>query len=177
MIKLKNAVFRFFVLFACAGLGILIGSCAPDAKDKDLPLDLSFLGTYDYSKWTLIQDEKRVYIRFNRDMDKAIEMWVSNLEFSKLLGKDECFYYTAEMLNTEDIEILENSENKLEFTHQKNETWTFSKDKGRMKLVMKSDKGTKGPYYFSKSEDNFNRLNTCPDDHKKDAFDWKFLKE
>lgn len=163
------------MLLACVGLIISVNSCAPDGKDKDLPIELSFLETYDYSKWTLIQDEMRIYIRFNKDMDKAIEMWMSELEFEKLFGKDECFYYTAEMLNVENIKILENSEEKLEFSTKKNTTWTFTEEKQRLKFVVKTPDGIREPIYFSKTTESFNDLEICTDDSEKEAFDWKFL--
>ena len=176
MIKLKNIAYRFFILFACAGLLMSNASCESDEKDKDLLLDETFLEKYDNSKWTIIQEEMRIYLRLNDDMKKDIEMWMSELEFAKLMSSDECFYYTAELLNTEDIKIIENSETKLEFTHLGKETWTFSMDGERLKLVFKTMDSAQVPIYFSKTSEDFTDLTLCSDDDSKEAFDWKLLK-
>lgn len=176
MIRLKNLAYRFFILFAGAGLLISLSNCASDEKDKDFLLDQTFLEKYDNTKWTIIQDEMRIYLRFNNDMEKAIEMWMSELEIAKLIASEECFYYTAELMDTEEVEILENSELKLEFTYLGNETWTFSMEGERLKLVFKTLNSTRDPVYFNKTSENFNDLKICPDESSRNAFDWKLLK-
>ena len=170
MKNLKNLAYRILILFACVGFVMSYSSCESDEKDKELLFDQTFLEKYDNSKWTIIEDEMRIYLRLNDDMDKAVEIWTSELEFSKLLVAEECFYYTAGLLNTEEVEILENSETKLEFTYQGNETWTFSMDGDRLKLVYKTMNATREPIYFSKTTQDFGALTLCPEDDSEKGF-------
>ena len=79
-------------------------------------------------------------------------------------------------LNTEEIEVLENFGSKLEFTHLDDETWTFSIDGDRLKLEFETLNNVKKVIYFSKTKENFNDLNICPEGRSKGVFDWKFLK-
>ena len=104
------------MLMMCIGYMISYNSCVTDSKDKDLISIQSFLERHDGSKWTVIEDENRVYLKFNEEMDKALELWISELELEKLMTRKECFYHMDEMLNTEDVVILENSGSKLSAT-------------------------------------------------------------
>ena len=77
MKNLKNLAYRFLILFACAGFVMSYSSCESDEKDKELLFDQTFLEKYDNSKWTIIEDEMRIYLRLNDDMDKAVDIWTS----------------------------------------------------------------------------------------------------
>jgi len=176
MNKLKNLMNRFFILSLCIGLVISYSSCALEDKDKNLLVDETYLEKHDGTKWKAIEDDMRIYLRLNDDMDKALELWMSDLEFEKLLTSKECFYYSHEMLNTEEVKVLENSESKLAFTYLENETWTFSMDGERLKLEFKTLDHVREAVYFSKTTDNVAELSICPEEKSKGVFDWKFLK-
>ena len=176
MNKLKNLVSRFFILLTCIGLVISYNSCESDQKDKDLIVAQTFLEKYDASKWTVIEEDMRIYVRLNNDMDKDIELWIAELGFEELMAAKECFYYSQELLNTEEVEVLENFGGKLEFTHLDNGTWTFSMDGDRLKLEFETLNNVKKTVYFSKTKENVDELSRCPEERNKGVFDWKFLK-
>ena len=174
MNKLKNLVSRFFILFTCIGLVISYNSCESDQKDKDLIVAQTFLEKHDASKWTVIEEDMRVYIRLS--IDKDMELWIAELGFDELMAAKECFYYSQELLNTEEVEVLENVGGKLEFTHLDNETWTFSMDGERLKLEFEILNNVKKTIYFSKTKEDLNDLNICSEGRSEGDFDWKFLK-
>jgi len=180
MNKLKNVVSRFFILFICIGLVISYNSCASDQKDKDLISIQTFLEKHDGTIWTVIEKDMRIFLRLNDDKDKDLEMWVSDMGLAELMAHKECFYYSKEKLNTEEEEEeeedLENFGNKLVFTDLDNETWTFSMDGKRLKLEFKSLNNVREPVYFSKAIENVGKLDICPDENSKAAFDWRLLK-
>ena len=167
---------RFFILFIYIGMVISYTGCVSDQKDKDLISIQTFLERHDKTEWSVIEKDMRIYIRFNDDMDKALEIWMSELELAKLMGAKECFYYSQETLNTEDIDVLKNSSATLEFTHLDNETWIFSRDGDRLKLEFKTLNSAREPVYFSESKEDVVELSICTDEKSKAAFDWKFLK-
>ena len=176
MKKLKKVVSRFFILFACIGFVISFNSCALDEKDKDLESIQTYLETYDRTTWTVIEQDMRIFLRINIDKDKDFEIWMSELELAKLIADKECFYYSEETLDTEEVVILENSENKLRFKYRENETWTFSMDGEQLKLELVTSDNIKKEIYFSKTKENVYDLDICPDKRSQGAFDWKFLK-
>ena len=176
MNKLKKIVSRFFILFTCLGLVILSNSCESDQKDKDLIVAQTFLENHQASKWTVIEEDMRIYVRFTNDKDKDMELWMAELGLEKLLASKECFYYRQENLNTEEVEVIENFGGKLEFTHLDNETWTFSMDGDRLKLEFETLNNVKKTVYFSKTKENVDELIICPEGRSNAIFDWKFLK-
>ena len=176
MNKLKNLVSRFFILFTCIGLVIAYNSCESDQKDKDLIVAQTFLEKHDGTKWTVIEEDMRIYVRLNNDLDKDMELWIAELGFEELMAAKECFYYRQENLNTEEVEVLENFGSKLEFTHLENETWTFSMDGDRLKLEFETLNKANKTVHFSKTKDNVDDLTICPEERNKGVFDWKFLK-
>ena len=176
MNKLKKLIYRFFILFACIGLVISYNSCVSDQKDKDLMIAQTFLEKHDGSKWTVIEEDMRIYVRLNNDMDKDIEIWMAELGFEQLMVSKECFYYSLELLNTEEVAVLENFGGKLEFTHLDNETWAFSMDGERLKLEFETLNKVKKIVHFSKTTEDVNDLTICPEERNKGVFDWKFLK-
>lgn len=176
MNKLKNLGSRFFILFLCIGFVISYNSCVSDQKDKDLTVAQTFLEKHDGTTWTLIEEDMRIYVRLNNDFDKDMEIWMAELGFEKLMASKECFYYSQELLNTEEVEVLENFGSKLEFTHLDDETWTFSMDGERLKLEFETLNKVKKTVYFSRTKENVEDLNICPKGKSKGVFDWKFLK-
>ncbi len=176
MNKLKNLVYRFFILLTCLGLVISYNSCISDQKDKDLISIQTFLEKHDGSKWTVIENDMRIYLRLNKDEDKDLEIWMSELEFAKLMAHKECFYYSQEMLNTEEAEVIENFGSKLVFTDLDDETWTFSMDGERLKLEFETLNNVKEAVYFSKTTENVDDLDICPEERSAGVFDWKLLK-
>ncbi|MEL4454872.1 hypothetical protein [Lutimonas vermicola] len=176
MNTLKHFVSRFFILFALLGLLISHNSCVPDQKDKGLFWSQGFLEKYDGTTWKLIEEEMRIYVRLNDDIDKDLELWMSDLELAKLMTRKECFYHSHETLNTEEVEVLEISENKLVFTYLDDETYTFSMDGERLKVEFETLDNVKKTVYFSKTTEDVDDLDICPEEKSKDAFDWKFLK-
>jgi len=103
-------------------------------------------------------------------------MWVSEMGLAELMAHKECFYYSQELLNKEEEEDLENFGSKLVFTDLDNETWTFSMDGERLKLEFKTLNNVSEAVYFSKTTENVGKLDICPDEKSKDAFDWRVLK-
>ena len=176
MKKLKKVVSRFFILFACIGFVISFNSCALDEKDKDLESIQTYLETYDRTTWTVIEQDMRIFLRINIDKDKDFEIWMSELELAKLIADKECFYYSEETLDTEEVVILENSESKLRFKYRENETWTFSMDGEQLKLELVTSDNIKKAVYFSKTKENVDALDICSKERSQGAFDWKFLK-
>jgi hypothetical protein len=176
MKKLKDLAHRFFILLLGMGLVISCNSCVSDQKDKDLISIQNFLERHDGSQWELIQEDMRIYLKINDDEDKALEIWRSELGLAKLMAHKECFYYSHETLNNEKVKVLENSNSKLEFTYLDNETWTFITDGDRIKLEFKTLNKVRDPVYFSKNTDNIAKLMICPEESRKDDFDWRFLK-
>jgi len=176
MKKLKNFASRFFILFTCIGLVIAYNSCESDQKDKDLIIAQTFLEKHDGTKWTVIEEDMRIYIRLNNDLDKDIEIWMAELGFENLMASKECFYYSQELLNTEEVAVTENFGGKLAFTHLENETWTFSMDGDRLKLEFETLNKANKTVHFSKTKDNVDDLTICPEERNKGVFDWKFLK-
>lgn len=176
MKKLKHFVSRFFILFTFIGLVIAVISCISDQKDKDLLSIQTFLEQHDGTTWTVIEEDMRIFIRLLNDKEKDIELWMSELGLAKLMVQKECFYYSTEMLDIEGIKVLENTGSKLVFTHLDDETWTFSMDGERLKMEFKtSDNATKA-VYFSKTKENVDKLDICPDQRTQAAFEWRFLK-
>ena len=174
MNQLKHLVSRFFILFICIGLVISYNSCASDQKDKDLIAIQTFLEKYDGTIWTVIEKDMRIFIRLNDDKDKDVEMWVSEMGLAELMAHKECFYYSKEKFNKE--EDIEDFGSKLVFTDLDNETWTFSMDGKRLKLESKTLNNVREPVYFSKTIENLGKLDICPDESSKAAFDWRLLK-
>jgi hypothetical protein len=177
MKKLKNLKSRFFILFTCIGLVISFNSCVEDQKDKDLILAQTFLEKHKATKWTVIEEDMRIYVRLNNDKDKDLEIWMAELGFKELMASKECFYYSQELLNTEDVEVIENFGSKLAFTYLDNETYTFSIDEKRLKLEFETLDNLKQVVYFSKTTDNVDGLDICPEERSKDVFNWRFLKQ
>ena len=176
MNKLKKLIYRFFILIACIGLVISYNSCASDQKDKDLIIAQTFLEKHDGTKWAVIEEDMRIYVRLNNDMDKDIELWMAELGLEILMASKECFYYSQELLNTEEVEVLENFGGKLAFTHLDNETWAFSMDGERLKLEFETLNKVKKTVHFSKTTENVDELVICDEGRSKSVFDWKFLK-
>ena len=174
MNKLKYLVSRFFILFICIGLVISYNSCASDQKDKDLIAIQTFLEKHDGTIWTVIEKDMRIFIRLNDDKDKYVEMWVSEMGLAELMAHKECFYYSKEKFNKE--EDIEDFGSKLVFTDLDNETWTFSMDGKRLKLESKTLNNVSEAVYFSKTIENLGKLDICPDESSKAAFDWRLLK-
>jgi len=176
MNDLKNLISRFFILFACIGLVISYNSCVSDQKDKDLILAQTFLEKHKATKWMVIEDDLRIYLRLSNDKDKDLEIWMAELGFEKLMASEECFFYSQELLNSEEVEVVENFGSKLVFTHLDDETWTFSIDEKRLKLEFETSDNIKEVVYFSKTTENVDDLTICPEERSKTVFDWKFLK-
>ena len=176
MNKLKHLVSRFFILFICIGLVISYNSCASDQKDKDLISIQTFLEKHDGTIWTVIEKDMRIFVRLNDDKDKDLEMWVSEMGLAELMSHKECFYYSKEKLNTKEEEDLEDFGSQLVFTDLDNETWTFSMDGERLKLESKNLNNVSEAFYFSKTIENLGKLDICPDESSKAAFDWRVLK-
>ena len=177
MNKLKHFISRFFILFICIGLVISYNSCASDQKDKDLISIQTFLEKHDGTQWTVIEKDMRIYLRLNDDKDKDLELWVSDMGLAELMAHKECFYYSQEKLNTEEEEEdLENFGSELVFTDLDNKTWTFSMDGKRLKLEFKTQNNVSEAVYFSKTTENVDSLDICPDEKSKAPFDWRLLK-
>lgn len=176
MKKLKTFLFRICILFTSIGMVISYNSCVPDKKDKDLISIQTFLERHDGSTWTVIEGEMRIYLKLNDDMDKALEVWRSEMGLANLMAHKECFNYSSETLNNEKIKVLEDSNSKLVFTYPDDETWTFIRDGERLKLEFKTMDKVRDPVYFSKTNDNIDKLNICPEESSKGDFDWRFLK-
>ena len=176
MNKLKHFISRFFILFICIGLVISYNSCASDQKDKDLISIQTFLEKHDGTQWTVIEKDMRIFVRLNDDKDKDLELWVSEMGLAELLAHKECFYYSQEKLNTEEEEDLENFGSELVFTDLDNKTWTFSMDGKRLKLEFKTLNNVSEAVYFSKTTENVDSLDICPDEKSKAPFDWRLLK-
>ncbi|MGI9530612.1 hypothetical protein, partial [Lutimonas sp.] len=151
-------------------------SCAEEGKDKNLLMDETYLEKYDGSTWKAFEEDMRIYIKINDDMNQTLDIWMSDLELEKLMVSDECFEFRSEVLNNEDVTILENSETQLKFTHLKNDTYTFSMDGKRMKLEYKTSNKLKNPIYFTKTTDDVSELVICDEESEKNIFDWEFLK-
>lgn len=176
MNKLKNLTYRFFILFTSIVMVISFISCVEDKQDKDLISIQTFIERYDRTTWTVIEEEMRVYLKINDNMDKALELWMSDLELAKLMVHKECFYHSYEMLNTKEVAILENSSDKLEFTYLDDKTYTFSMNRDRLKLEFKTSDKVREPVYFSKTTENVTELTICSEESSKGNFDWRFLK-
>ena len=147
-----------------------------DQKDKGQFWSQSFLEKHVGTTWTLIEEDMRIYLRLNDGMDKDLELWMSELEFEKLMTRKECFYHSHETLNTKDVKVLEISENKLVFSYLDEETYTFSMDGERLRMEFKALNNATRAVYFSSTNENVDKLDICPDKRDHAAFEWKFLK-
>jgi len=76
-------------------------SCSDEGDDFQ-----SFLEKNDGTEWLLLNDDITVYIRFNNNEINLIEQWSYNKEF-------DCYDYNANIFTPGDIQIKENSINKL----------------------------------------------------------------
>ena len=173
---LKKAIHRFIILFTSAGLLISLNSCVSDQKEKGLFWAQSFLEKHDGTTWKLIEEDMRIYVRLNDGIDKDLELWMSELELEKLMASKECFYHSHETLNTEDVEVLEISGNKMVFTYLNEETYTFSMDGERLKVEFETLDNVKKTVYFSKATEDVDDLTICHEEKNKGVFDWKFFK-
>lgn len=175
MKKLKHLVLRIFILLTGIGMVISYNSCASDQKDKDLISIQSFLERHDGSTWTVIEGDMRIYLKLNENLDKALEVWRSEMGLASLMAHKECFYYSHETLNNEKIKVLENSNSKLVFTYLDYETWAFIRDGERLKLEFKTKYDVRAPVYFEKTTDDIAKLNICPKESSNSGADWRFL--
>ena len=165
-----------FILCTSIGMSISFNSCVSDQKDKDLISIQTFLERHDGSQWTAIEEDMRIYLKFNQEWDKALELWSSDLELAQLMVHKECFYYSSEPLNPEEVTFLEDTNSKMAFTNLEKETYTFSREGERIKLEFRTENKVRTPIYFSKSTEDLTDLNLCPDQNKQSSFNWMFLK-
>ncbi|MCA0931747.1 hypothetical protein LCM02_04735 [Lutimonas saemankumensis] len=171
----NNKVARFFILCISLGLLIIYSRCEPDQKDKEILGVQSFLEKNDGSTWTVIEADMRVYARLNDDVEKEIELWISEMAFGQLMNRKECYYHLQEILYTKEVEVLEHSGSTLSFRYL-DENYTFSKDGKSLKLEFESSDKIKKTIYFSKSDEKVDDLDICPEKTTQVAFDWPFLK-
>lgn len=160
--KFKNLVFRYVMLFMCIGLVASISNCTSD-DDDDIIVE-TFLEKYDGTTWKLIEEDEVAYMRINDNLDKPIEIWTSIIDFEKGLAYDDCFYYTDNLLNMEEMEIVENTAEKLTFSYLGNETWSFTAEEDRLKLEMTYSDDPKEIIYMDKTTDDVDNLELCSEE-------------
>ena len=151
------------MLFTCIGLLATMNNCTSDDKDDDL-VDQTFLEKQDGTKWKVTEDDEVIYMRINDDINKPIEIWVSEIDFEKGIADDDCYYYTDDLLEFEEMEVLENSANKLTFTYLGSETWTLTVEDNQLKLAFTSSSGPQELIYMDKTNDDIDSFVICSED-------------
>ena len=165
MRKIKNTVFRYLILFTCIGLFASISNCTSDDKDDEI-VNQTFLEKQDGTKWKVAEDEMVIYMRINNNMVKPIELWISEIEFEKGIADDDCYYYSDDLLEIEEMEILENSANNLTFTYLGNETWTLTTENNRLKMVFTNMSGIQDIIYMDKTIDDVDSFEVCAEEYQ-----------
>ncbi|MDN3642936.1 hypothetical protein QWY87_09510 [Lutimonas halocynthiae] len=165
MSKIKNTVIRYLILFTCIGLLASISNCTSDDKDDEI-VNQTFLEKQDGTKWKITEDEGVIYMRINNNMNKPIELWISEIEFEKGMVDDDCYYYSDDLLEIEEMEILENSANNLTFTYLGNETWTLTIENNRLKMVFTNMSGLQDAMYMDKANDDVDSFEICAEEFK-----------
>ena len=165
MRKIKNTVFRYLILFTYVGLLASINNCTSDDSDDKL-VNQTFLEKQDGTKWKVSEDEMFIYMRINNNMNKPIELWVSEIDFEKGMADDDCYYYSDDLLEIEEMEILENSANNLTFTYLGNETWTLTIENNRLKMVFTNMSGIQDVIYMDKTNIDVDSFEICIEEYK-----------
>ncbi len=145
---LKHKLFYFFILLS---LAIYFNGCSTD--DDDITSQ-TFLEKYDGTKW-VNTDEFTIYIRLNDNINKLVETWF-------LFG--DCYFYDYDF-ESEGVEIVENSENKLIIKYTDDgdiETVTVTIQGETLKVVIKEG-NEEEIIYFDKTSVNVDDLEICPD--------------
>ncbi len=170
MIKKKNVVYRMLLLFSCMLLVATINNCTSDSKDDELVIE-TFLEKNDGTKWKVTEEDEIIYLRINENMSKPIELWISEIIMAKGMADDDCYYYSDDLMGEEEMEILENSANKLTFTYLGNETWEFTVEGSQLKMLFSNTGGQQELVYFDKTNDDVDSFEICSEEFK-----FRFLK-
>jgi len=165
MRKIKNTVFRYLILFTYVGLLASINNCTSDDSDDKL-VNQTFLEKQDGTKWKVSEDEMFIYMRINNNMNKPIELWVSEIDFEKGMADDDCYYYSDDLLEIEEMEIIENSVNNLTFTYLGNETYELTIEDNRLKMVFTNMSGIQDVIYMDKTNIDVDSFEICIEEFK-----------
>ena len=102
---IKNIGHKFLLLFTCIGLLVSTSNCTSDDND-DIKVQ-TFLEKYDGTKWTVIDEGALIYLRINDDMGRPLELWLADANAGKGLTDIDCYYYSNDLLDMEDVEGME----------------------------------------------------------------------
>ena len=128
-------------------------SCSDEGDDFQ-----SFLEKNDGTEWLLLNDDITVYIRFNNNDINLIEQWNYNKEF-------DCYDYNANIFIPGDIQIKENSIDKLtiegDYILSDYEYMTFSVQDNTLTVEIKLCDWQEETVYFNKSIGKVDDLSKC----------------
>jgi hypothetical protein len=159
---MKDIAYRILIFFAFFGALASMTNCTSD--DKDDIVVQTFLEKNNGTKWVITEDDDLIYMRINDDMTKPIELWISDFDVAKGLADDDCYYYNDDLLEIEEMEILENSANKLTFTYLGNETWSFTIAGDRLKMEFTNSSGLQDATYLDKTNDDVDSFEICTEE-------------
>ena len=133
-------------------------SCSDDSDDFQLFLEKN-AGT----EWLLMNDDITVYIRFNNNKTNLIEQWSYNKEI-------DCYEYNPNIFIPGDIEIMENSIDKLiikgDYILSDYEYMTFSVQDNTLTIDIKLCEWQEETVYFNKSLVKVDDLTKCVQTNK-----------
>jgi len=142
-------------------------SCSDEGDDFQL-----FLEKNDGTEWLLMNEDLTVYIRFNNNKTNLIEQWSYNKEF-------DCYEYNPNIFIPGDIEINENSIDKLiikgDYILSDYEYMTFSVQDNTLTVDIQLSEWEEDTVYFNKSLVKVDDLAKCVDLNKTQLI-LKFLK-
>ena len=166
--KTKTAYLGSRILWFFTFIALIAFSINCDSDDDDAIKDQTFFEKNDGTKWKVMDDGILIYMRINNDMTKPIELWMNAMELGKGMDDPICYYYSDDLLeiDEDDIEILENSANKLEFTYLGVETWSMTVEGDRLKMGVKSMNGEEEFIYLDRTNENLDSFEICSDDMK-----------
>ena len=142
MVKIKKLGYTILLLLSCVGLLVSLSNCTDD--DPDDIMVQNFLEKNDGTKWVVTEDDIIVYLRINNNLNRAVELWMKEINMGKGMTDDDCYYYSHDLFDNDEMEIGENSTNKFSFTYLGNETWVLSLEGDQLKLIVERPGERKG---------------------------------
>lgn len=137
-----------------------IFSCTDTGEDIE-PINIeNFLKKNDGTEWLLSNDDLKVYIRLNDDLEQLIEQWRYNLELN-------CYEYNPNIFSPGNLKIVENSSNELtiegDAVLSDYEHMTLTREGNTLKVLITITEWQEEAVYFTQATLQLEDLERCTD--------------
>jgi len=158
------STYKYIILFVFT----VILSCTDTGEDIESVNIEDFLKKNDGTEWLLSNDDLKVYIRLNNDLEQLIEQWRYNLELN-------CYEYNSNIFSPGNLKIVENSFNELtiegDAVLSDYEQMTLTREGNTLKVLITITEWQEEAVYFTQATLQLEDLERCADQDENKT-DW-----